>query len=63
MKARGQYIIGIDFDQPEPRILAIPMRGKTPLWNHAEIVDKDAFERIIDDVMRKATAARDKAER
>ena len=58
MKARGQYIIGIDFDQPEPRILAIPMRGKTPLWHHAEIVSKEAFEDLIEAVQTKARAAK-----
>lgn len=50
MKARGRYILGIDFDQRAPRVLAIPMRGHSPLWNQAEAVEPDAFETLVDEI-------------
>jgi hypothetical protein len=65
MKARGRWLFGIDFDAKdgEPRVLAVPMRGNSPMWNHTEVVDKDDLERIIDDARRKARDRRDQAER
>lgn len=55
MKPRGQYLLGIDFEHgdTEPKMVAIPMRRGSPLWHQAEVISKDGFENIIDEVRRK----------
>lgn len=63
MKPRGQWLLGIDFGggDVEPKMLAIPMRRGAPLYHQAEVISKDGFENIIDDVRRKVREREDKA--
>lgn len=50
MKARGVYLIGIDFgDGDKTDMWVVPVRGHAPFWQKAERVTKEQFERLVDE--------------
>lgn len=65
MKARGRWLLGIDFDAPKdgPNVLAIPMRGNVPQWHQAESIHRNAIEDMIDKIRDKERERRQAAER
>lgn len=59
MKARGLYLIGIDFGAGDQfKVLAVPVHKMTPLFHKAESLSTDEFDRVIEEARR---AAREKA--
>ncbi len=56
MKARGRYLIGIDFGDgtAPPMMLAVPLYENAPLWHGAEALSKEDFEKFLNEAERKA---------
>lgn len=64
MKPKGRWIIGCDFGNGDQvKMLAIPMQGNMPAWNRAEVIDRDAFETMLDQVRERERAARRESDR
>lgn len=61
MKARGRYLVGVDFEadtkRKEPGLFVVPMRNNAPMWNHAETVTRAQFEALMDSVVDKMEKA------